>query len=240
MEIKLGIARTKKYTAETCGDAFDIVERPLGGLTALLAAAQGNGVTAKRISYMVTNKAAELLSQGTRDDAVPRMVHDYLYEQHEHKVSCSLTMLTADTDKETIFISRNSSCPVLVKTDEYDCVYDDGVEPIGQNKHMKPQTYELPLEPGLVLAAYTDGVAHAGHRETSHYADVEKYMQILRDNPPADSRYMARAILEQALAFDKNHADEDMTVIVMSVTEGQDVSLVDDVKIDHMTLVHRF
>ena len=65
-------------------------------------------------------------------------------------------------------------------------------------------------------------------------------MQILRDNPPADTRYMARAILEQALALDRNHADEDMTVIVMSVTEGQDVSLADDVKIDHMTLVHRF
>ena len=79
MEIKVGIAKTSKYAMEVCGDTCDIVERPYGGISVIIADGQGNGVAAHHTSSWVVNKAVSLISDGARDGAVARAVHDYLY-----------------------------------------------------------------------------------------------------------------------------------------------------------------
>ena len=111
-------------------------------------------------------------------------------------------------------------CPVIVKTEEYETVYDEDVSPIGVNRHMKPLMYELPLTPGLLVVSYTDGIAHAGRKRTGHEADFEKIMDIIRDNPPEDAAYIAKAIMDYALELDDEKATDDMTVVVLGVTSG--------------------
>lgn len=82
--------------------------------------------------------------------------------------------MSADLDTGTAVISRNSNCPVIVRTEEYESVYDESVEPIGVNRHMKPLMYEIPLEAGMLIVSYTDGIAHAGKKRTGHPADFRK------------------------------------------------------------------
>lgn len=220
MEVKIGLAKTSKYATGVCGDSCDIVERPHGGISAVIADGQGNGLAAHHTSSWVVHKAVELISDGARDGAVARAVHDYLYAMKDKKVSCTLTVLSADLDTETLVVSRNSNCPVIVKTEEYETVYDEDVSPIGVNRHMKPLMYELPLTPGLLVVSYTDGIAHAGRKRTGHGADFEKIMAIVRDNPPEDAAYIAKAIMDYALELDDEKATDDMTVVVLGVTGG--------------------
>jgi len=220
MEVKIGLAKTSKYATGVCGDSCDIVERPHGGISAVIADGQGNGLAAHHTSSWVVHKAVELISDGARDGAVARAVHDYLYAMKDKKVSCTLTVLSADLDTETLVVSRNSNCPVIVKTEEYETVYDEDVSPIGVNRHMKPLMYELPLTPGLLVVSYTDGIAHAGRKRTGHEADFEKIMDIIRDNPPGDAAYIAKAIMDYALELDDEKATDDMTVVVLGVTSG--------------------
>ena len=220
MEVKIGLAKTSKYATGVCGDSCDIVERPHGGISAVIADGQGNGLAAHHTSSWVVHKAVELISDGARDGAVARAVHDYLYAMKDKKVSCTLTVLSADLDTETLVVSRNSNCPVIVKTEEYETVYDEDVSPIGVNRHMKPLMYELPLTSGLLVVSYTDGIAHAGRKRTGHEADFEKIMAIIRDNPPEDAAYIAKAIMDYALELDDEKATDDMTVVVLGVTSG--------------------
>ena len=220
MEVKIGLAKTSKYATGVCGDSCDIVERPHGGISAVIADGQGNGLAAHHTSSRVVHKAVELISDGARDGAVARAVHDYLYAMKDKKVSCTLTVLSADLDTETLVVSRNSNCPVIVKTEEYETVYDEDVSPIGVNRHMKPLMYELPLTSGLLVVSYTDGIAHAGRKRTGHEADFEKIMDIIRDNPPEDAAYIAKAIMDYALELDDEKATDDMTVVVLGVTSG--------------------
>ena len=79
MKIKVGMAKINKYAMQHCGDSFDIIERPYGGLSAVIADGQGNGLAAHHTSSWVVNKAASLIADGARDGAVARAVHDYLY-----------------------------------------------------------------------------------------------------------------------------------------------------------------
>ena len=220
MKIRMGMAKINKYAMQHCGDSFDIVERPYGGLSAVIADGQGNGLAAHHTSSWVVNKAASLIADGARDGAVARAVHDYLYAMKDKKVSCTLTVLSADLESETVVISRNSNCPVIVKTEEYLTVYDDSVSPIGVNRHMKPLVYELPFSAGMVLVSYTDGIAHAGKKYTGSVMDMKKIISIIESSSPEDCDFIAKSILEYALLLDKEKAGDDMTVVAMGLAES--------------------
>ena len=75
MEIKIGIAKTKKYAVSHSGDCCEIAERPHGGISAVLADGQGSGLSAHHTSSWVVNKAVSLIMDGARDGAVARAVH---------------------------------------------------------------------------------------------------------------------------------------------------------------------
>ncbi len=219
MEVKIGLAKTTKYAMSHCGDSCDIAERPHGGISAIIADGQGNGLAAHHTSSWVVNKAVSLISDGARDGAVARAVHDYLYAMKDRKVSCTLTMVSADFETETMVISRNSNCPVIVKTEDYETVYNEDVNPIGVHRHMKPLIYELPFSPGMLVVSYTDGISHAGKKRLGREADFEKILAIVRENKAEDAAFIARSIMEYALSLDNEQASDDMTVVVMGLAE---------------------
>ena len=218
MEVKIGLAKTSKYAMSYCGDSCDIAERPHGGISAIIADGQGNGLAAHHTSSWVVGKAVSLINDGARDGAVARAVHDYLYAMKDKKVSCTLTVLSADFESETLVISRNSNCPVIVKTEDFETVYDENVNPIGVHRHMKPLMYEMPLTPGMIVVSYTDGIEHAGRKQSGHPADFEKIMNIIRNNTADEVDFIARSIMEYALELDNEKASDDMTVVVMGVS----------------------
>lgn len=216
MEIKFGIANTHKYAVSHSGDRVEVAERPQGGLSAILADGQGSGLAGRNTSSLVVNKAVSLIADGARDGAVARAVHDYLYAVKNGKVSCTLTVLTADLDTQTVVISRNSNCPVIVKTPDYLTAYDDEVNPIGVHRRMKPLMYELPLAEDMILVSYTDGI-HAAGKKYGRRADFSHILKIIEKNKAEDVSFIADSILEYALKLDEGRPGDDMTVVVMGI-----------------------
>lgn len=222
MEIKIGIAKMKKYAVEECGDSVEVAERPRGGISAILADGQGSGKAAKITSSLVINKAAALIADGARDGAVARAVHDYLYAIKDGKVSSTLTLLSADLDTQTVVFSRNSNCPVIVKHQFGMDVYDEEISSIGVHKRMKPLMYQIPLEMGMLLVSYTDGIQAAGRKrgKIMNFGMIEK---IISENHAEDATFIAESILEYALALDDYRPGDDMTVVVMGISDKERV-----------------
>jgi serine phosphatase RsbU (regulator of sigma subunit) len=222
MEIKIGIAKMKKYAVEECGDSVEVAERPRGGISAILADGQGSGKAAKITSSLVINKAAALIADGARDGAVARAVHDYLYAIKDGKVSSTLTLLSADLDTQTVVFSRNSNCPVIVKHQFGMDVYDEEISSIGVHKRMKPLMYQIPLEMGMLLVSYTDGIQAAGRKrgKVMNFGMIEK---IITENHAEDATFIAESILEYALALDDYRPGDDMTVVVMGISDKERV-----------------
>ncbi|MBR2214934.1 MAG: SpoIIE family protein phosphatase [Selenomonadaceae bacterium] len=220
MEVKIGIAKITKFGANFCGDAFDLTQRPQGGISAIVADSQGSGELARYISNYAVNRAAKLIAEGARDEAVALGVHEEIYEMKDKK-ACAFTILSADLADETLVISRNSHCPVLIKTEDYETIYDDSVSPLGLLRGVKPLMYSLPLTPGLIAVAYTNGVANAGKKTLSHEADIKKIQAIIEQNSPEETDYIAHSIVEYALKLDEEKPGGDMTVVVMGVTDKE-------------------
>ena len=72
MEVQIGVAKINKYATSESGDTLEVVERPGGGVSIVLADGQRSGKSAKRISNMVGRKVISLLAEGVRDGAAAR------------------------------------------------------------------------------------------------------------------------------------------------------------------------
>lgn len=222
MEIKIGIAKTRKYAVAACGDSVEVAERPGGGISVILADGQGSGKAAQITSRLVVNKAAALIADGARDGAVARAVHDYLYTVKDGKVSSTLTVMSADLDTQTAVFSRNSNCPVIVKQEFGLTVYDETISAIGVHKRMKPLMYQLPLETGMIFVSYSDGIQAAG-RKRGREVDFSYLEKIIQENDACDAEFIANSIMEYALELDENRPGDDMTVVVMGICDRENI-----------------
>ncbi|HLV44210.1 MAG TPA: PP2C family protein-serine/threonine phosphatase [Aggregatilineales bacterium] len=220
MQIQVAAAKAAQYAVSESGDTLEMIERPQGGLSLVLADGQRSGYAAKSISTLVTSKAISLLAEGVRDGAAARATHDYLYTARRGKVSATLNIVSVDMVTKTLVLSRNSNCPIVVQLgpgEQY--LLDDPAPPIGVHRIVKPQIEELPLRTGMMAVVYTDGILGAGER-SGNPIDVpatvaELYVRYAGE--PQIATPVADTLLAEAIKRDEGRPRDDMSVVVVTV-----------------------
>jgi serine phosphatase RsbU (regulator of sigma subunit) len=224
MEIYVGIAKVGKYAVSESGDTAEVVERPNGGLSVVLADGQSSGRGAKTISTLVVRKVISLLAEGVRDGAAARAASDYLFTERGGKVSSTLNIISVDSQTKTLVISRNNPAAVLLAENDVVKTLDEPSIPIGLYRGTRPIITEIPLEPGLTAMMFTDGLVHAGTRY-GQSMDVPTNLQALLDDEAPSAQLIADSILEHAVRLDQGRPADDISVVVLRVTSssGDDV-----------------
>ncbi len=202
------------------GDTIELVERPLGGLSLILADGQGSGPAARRIARLVAMKAVSLLADGSRDGAVARAVQDMLYTAREGRVTATLAILSADLHTQTAVIARNSPCAVVVRQEGVVFRIEGGAEVIGTYRRTRPAITELPLVPDLVVATYSDGIVHAG-RQWGKSLDWEALDEELLALDVVHLGTWVQSVLDRALALDRGRPGDDMSVMAFGLVEDE-------------------
>jgi serine phosphatase RsbU (regulator of sigma subunit) len=218
VNIQLAVAKTNKYASRESGDTVEVIERPHGGFSVVLADGQGSGRSAKITSHMVTTKAITLLKEGARDGVAARMVHDYLYTYKGGQVSATLVILSADFASRTLVLTRNSHCPILVSSPDHaePAILQAPSNPIGIYQATRPVITELPLQQRTYLVTYTDGLMEAGLRDKRPIDLLALFRQALSEGIPSASA-LADHLLEQALQADSLRPADDMSVVVLTL-----------------------
>lgn len=225
MELDLGIAKISKYAVGESGDSIEVMERPRGGISVVMADGQGSGPNARRISRLVVSKAIALIGEGTRDGAVARAVHDYLYAVRGGKVSATLVILSLDLDTRTLVISRNGNNTVFLRQQGALYPLPGGMEPIGVHRRMRPRIDEFPLEEGLLAVVVTDGILHAGRRRGNPNSE-EKILATIDRYAGERSQVLADELLYEAMLLDQNRPCDDMTVTVLQLRGRREGELI--------------
>lgn len=224
IEIVLAAAKIGKYASSESGDTLEVIERPHGGLSAVLADGQRSGKGAKRISNLVVRKAVALLADGVRDGAAARAAHDYLRTHRAGQVSSTLDIVSVDLDTQTLVISRNSHCPVLLINPAWvsaECpaglrMLDEPSEAIGIHARTKPVITELPLLASTTVIVFTDGVWTAGERYDQRLDVVATALRLMQEgyNRP---QALADQLLAEAIARDHGRPADDMSLLVLAL-----------------------
>ncbi|MBM4428879.1 MAG: serine/threonine-protein phosphatase [Chloroflexi bacterium] len=222
LELQVGVAKVRKYATSESGDTLELIERPLGGLSLVLADGQRSGRAAKLISNLVARKAISLLAEGVRDGAAARAAHDCLRAHRQGQVSAELHIVSLDLVSRTVVVSRNSHCPVLVFVDGALRVLDQVSQPIGLYAGTKPIISEFPVAANTWVVAYTDGVLEAGARFGASF-DIAGLTTSFISDEQGSAPQLADAILARAVALDQKRPQDDMSVLVLALLPNQQV-----------------
>lgn len=224
MEIQIAVSKINKYAVSESGDTLEVVERPGGGISVVLADGQSSGRGAKAVSMMVVRRVIGLLAEGVRDGAAARAASDYLFAERNGKVSSTLNILSVDLSSETVVLARNNEVPMYIVRGEIIERIEEASKAIGTARNIKPLITEIPIQSGLTIVIYTDGLVHAGERRGTPMDVGTTLRGLLEDSDPLP-QIVADALLAQALQLDDHRPADDISVVVMRVMphEGDDV-----------------
>ena len=217
MEVQIAVAKVNKYASSERGDTLEVIERPNGGLSVVLADGQTSGRGAKAVSQLVVRKVIGVLAEGVRDGAAARAASDALYTDKKGKVICTLNIASVDLHSDTIVLTRNNPAPMYILRGETLDRLDAESVPLGISRDVRPLISEIALEPGLVVVIFTDGVTHAGARRGTPLDIGETIQAVMEDQDPAP-QVLADALLAQAVQLDENRPVDDISVLVLKVS----------------------
>jgi serine phosphatase RsbU (regulator of sigma subunit) len=216
MEVQIAVAKVNKYAVSESGDTLEVVERPNGGLSVVLADGQSSGRGAKAISQMVVRKVIGLLAEGVRDGATARAASDALFTDKQGKVISTLNIASLDLSSGTIVLTRNNPAPMFVcRGEQIDCLEQESI-PLGTSRNVRPLITEIAIEPGLIIVIYTDGLVHAGKRRGMPMDVGATIRSILEDQDPTPQT-LADVLLAQAVSLDESRPSDDISVLVLKV-----------------------
>lgn len=220
MEITIAVSKTNKYASSESGDTLEFVERPNGGVSVVLADGQTSGKGAKAISMMVVRKVIGLLAEGVRDGAAARAASDTLYAERNGKVTATLNILSVDLQTGTVVITRNNPTPVFIaRGDTVECISTES-QSIGTSKNIRPSITEFPLENGMTIVIYTDGIKNAGER-SGQAIDVCTLLEAILEEQEPSTQMIADTILNQAIRLDQGRPNDDMSVVALRVAPDE-------------------
>lgn len=224
LAIDIAIAKTNKYASRESGDTVEIVERPGGGMSIIMADGQGSGRAAKALSMQITAKVTALLKEGVRDGASARAANDFLFAMRHGQVSATLDILSVDLKSQTVVITRNGDSACLVDVNGEIDVHFNGERPLGIYPRTRPWTTEIPIGPGLRVIVVSDGVIHAGSRAGAAQIDLAATASWME--PGSSAQAIADCVLASAIALDQGKPRDDMSVVALTLTEHQEAILV--------------
>ncbi|MFC1936516.1 SpoIIE family protein phosphatase [Chloroflexota bacterium] len=220
MEIQIGVAKVNKYASSESGDTLEVIERPNGGLSVVLADGQRSGRSAKRISNMVVRKVISLLAEGVRDGAAARAASDYLLAQRGGKVMATLNIMSIDLVTNTIVITRNNPAPILIGRGKVIELLDQESTSVGIYRGTRPCINEIELSRGLTIVAFSDGLVHAGSRNSKKLDLIASLQSMLNDD--LYPQQIADALMSQAMELDQGRPVDDISVVAISVLAKQE------------------
>jgi len=220
MEVQIAVAKINKYAVSESGDTLEVVERPNGGLSIVLADGQTSGQGAKAVSMLVVRKVIGLLAEGVRDGAAARAASDSLYTEKKGKVISTLNIVSVDLQTSTVVITRNNPAPIFIsRGEQIDCLGSES-SPIGVSRNIRPAITEIPVETGLTIVIFTDGLMNAGERRGQPMDVCTSLKAMLEDQDPSPQG-IADALLNEAAHLDEGRPSDDMSVVVLKVLKRQ-------------------
>jgi serine phosphatase RsbU (regulator of sigma subunit) len=221
LSVEVAVAKVGKYASSESGDTFEMVERPRGGISLVLADGQRSGKGAKFISNMVSRKAMSLLGEGVRGAAAAQAAHDYLFAYRGGRVSSTLNIATIDLDERRLQLCRNNPVPVYVCRPEGIEVLDEPSQPVGFYADTTPVLATVALEAHTYVVMATDGLAGAGQR-AGKPLDLRGEIATFFELGGRGAERLADGLLSSAWAADAGRPADDVSVVVIAATPEPD------------------
>jgi serine phosphatase RsbU (regulator of sigma subunit) len=199
------------------GDYYDFLDAGEGRVGLVLADVSGKGLAA---ALLVASLHASLRSQPRDGDLVSqlRTVNRLLHEATETNRYATLFLgRFDDADRRLRYVNCGHNPPLVLRRDGALERLAPTAMVVGLVADWTSETAEVALEPGDLLAIYSDGITEATDRRGEEFGEA-RLVQILQDNRDRGARALLDVVFEQVRAFsDGEQADDQTMVIALSL-----------------------
>lgn len=216
MELQAAISKVDRYSSAAQGDKVEIIERPRGGISIIMAEGKLSGRRSRSVAMKTVHSIMNLISNGSHDGAASRMVLSNINDAHKGKAQVSLSIISCDLESQSIVITKNNTTPVITVfegTVDY-LRFDDTID---YESSAKPSVYQFEIEEGRDFVLISDGVLQAG-AQYERLLDLRVSVESLFEDDEPTVQEVADAILTQAISQDLGRPRDDMTVTVLRIS----------------------
>ncbi|MBI9047824.1 MAG: SpoIIE family protein phosphatase [Anaerolineaceae bacterium] len=216
MEIDVAVSKINKTGTPESSDTIEFIERPLGGLSVVMANVIGQGMEKKSISATVVRKVISWIGEGVRDGAAARAASDYLFTEHKGAINACLNIVSFDKQSDTIVVTRNNPSPIFIYRGEELNTLSGQSDCIGSTLNIRPLISEIPLAANTLLVLYSIGVENAG-KSIHQTFDGCMIIRSLLDEQEPTAQEITNTLLQEAIRMDQNTPKEDMTIVAARI-----------------------
>ena len=221
MEIQVAVAKRDKFFPQGSGDTLEIIERPNGGISIVMADGKLDRLDSKLISNKVVHRVINLISDGMHDGAAVRSAAAMLYRDFLGKGTASLVIISCDFNTNTIVITALCNAPVVIYQNDHLTFMSSDNFLLGEKEHTDPTITQIPILPGTSVIMFTEGIMNAG---CSHglFMDMPTSFSALFDDQEPSVHEIAEFLLAQAVGLDQGKPENDMCVAALQVISEAD------------------
>ncbi len=215
MEIQAAIAKVDRYSSPEQGDKVEVIERPNGGISFVMAEGKISGRRSKAVTMKAVHRTMSLISEGIHDGASARAVLSGIKSEHQNRAEVSLTVLSCDLESGTIVITKNHSIPIVFIRDgiiDLLRLESDSEE----TESGTPSVYQFAIELETTYVLFSDGVYSAG-QQTNQLIDLPLELESMYEEHEPSVQELADYILTRAINQDTGRPRDDMTVLVVKI-----------------------
>lgn len=223
MELQAAISKVDRYSSAEQGDKVEVIERPRGGISIIMAEGKLGGRRSRSIAMKAVHSILNLISSGLHDGAASRTVLSKIKDEHNGKAKVSLSIISCDLDSQSIVITKNNSIPVITVFEgmvDY-LRFDDSTD---ADQSLVPSVYQFEIEEGRDFILVSDGVLQAGS-QYEQPLDLRVSVESLFEEDEPSVQEVADAILTQAVSQDLGRPRDDMTVTVLRISAAPSTNI---------------
>ncbi len=216
MELQAAISKVDRYSSAAQGDKVEIIERPRGGISIIMAEGKLSGRRSRSIAMKAVRSILNLIASGLHDGAASRMVLSNINDEHRGKAQVSLSIISCDLESQSIVITKNNTTPVItVFEGTVDFLRFDDV--VDSEPSSTPSVYQFEIEKARDFILISDGILQAGS-QYEQPLDLRVSVESLFEDDEPTVQEVADAILTQSISQDLGRPHDDMTVTVLRIS----------------------
>jgi len=216
MEIQAAIAKIDRYSSHEEGNKVEIIERPNGGISVVMAEGRLGGSRSKGVTMKAVHALLNLIAEGVPDGASSRVVLQRIRDEHRESADVNISIISCDLLSKTIVITKNNLVPVLI--------FEDGesrflsIEGDPESHRHDPVVYQFEFHVGQTFVLISEGVENAG-AFNENKIDLRTALGSIYDDDYDEITVqdVADNLLKQAIGHDSGRPRDDMTVVVLKV-----------------------
>jgi serine phosphatase RsbU (regulator of sigma subunit) len=219
MEIEAAISKIDRYGSNEQGNIVEIIERPNGGISIIMAEGKLSGERSKAVTMKAGHDILSLISEGINDGASARVVLSRIKSEHRENALVNVSIISCDLQSSTIVITKNSPVPVLIYEKGESRILPLVINPDEQLYDPIVYQFEFKMEQTFIMIS--EGLQNAGASNQNQIDLITAIDSINEDEncaPPVQR--VSDNLLNLAIGHDLGRPRDDMTAIVLKVSQA--------------------